>query len=383
MATSARKCLWCNLADLDLNPRAVDRALEAEYGDHITKITIATTEGPFDWEVAVPSVVLRSYCHSRALTPFIRALLDAGIGLHPSNPLRFVFYCDELTPGRALKLDNKRKVMAMYILVKDLPQAIRGHVEAWVPLAFLRSSVVKKALEPWTSHFRALLENALVGPESIADKGFVLKLEGRRPTKVFVTFDGTIGDAPALASFWGTKGCNGVMPCMGCLFAASIDSKLEIEDDNIVDFSCTDRSKFGEATNEDVWEKFDRLAFEKPRQSKTRFEKMETAAGLNYVATGMLASAPLRPNARPVDATLCDPMHVMVSNGFGNFEVFELCKSAGFAASYRDMHVLASADWKRPRLRLAAAKDLSTPFDAAHQTASRASANNTSRTFRC
>lgn len=372
-----------DVADLDLNPWAINNALEAEYGDHIAKITIPTTDGPFDWEVAAPAVVLRSYCQSAALSPFIRDLVDAGVGCHPNNPLRLVFYCDELTPGRALKLHNKRKTMAMYVVFKDLPHGCRGHREAWVPLAFLRSSVVKIALEPWTSQFRALLENAFLGPDSIADQGFVLKLGGRRPITIFCTLDGVIGDAPALASFWGTKGCNGVMPCLKCLFVASVESKLEIEDDAIVDFSCTDRSKFGDADDEDVWEKFDELALQRPLLNKTRFGQLETAAGLNYVVGGVLACVPLRRVAHPVDHSLCDPMHVMVSNGFINFEVWEIFTSAGYAECYRDMRELAAASWLMPRFRKAAGVDLGGPFDAAHQSASRASTENKSRTFKC
>ena len=47
---------------------------------------------------------------------------------------------------------------------------------------------------------------------------------------------------------------------MNCLLVASPDSGLALEDPGIVDFSCTDRSKFGAARDADIWEKFEELA---------------------------------------------------------------------------------------------------------------------------
>ena len=366
-----------DLADIHLDQQAVARALEAQYGDHVTTLRIPTARGPFAWEVAVPAAMLRSYLQSPALLPYFMDVLQSGAGCHPSHPIKLVLYCDELTPGRALRINNKRKVMAIYVTLAAFPRALRGHREVWIPMAFLRSDAQKHAIGEWTSTYRLLLENMLLGANSIADAGVVFKIRDERPRLVFFTMSGVIGDAPARAEFWGAMGSNAIMSCMNCLLVASPDSGLALEDPRLVDFSCSDRSKFGPARDEDIWEKFEELAAQRPSCSKTAFGKLETAAGLRHAPDGLLASIPLRRYMGPVRANLVDPMHVLVSNGTINFEIWELFESAGWSDCYADVRTLASASWRLPK-RLQNI-DLASPFDVHHQTASKKD----SRTFRC
>ena len=116
-----------DLADIHLDQQAVARASEAQYGDHVTTLRIPTTRGPFAWEVAVPAAMLRSYLQSPALLPHFMDVLQSGAGCHPSHPIKLVLYCDELTPGRALRINNKRKVMAICVTLAAFPRALRGH----------------------------------------------------------------------------------------------------------------------------------------------------------------------------------------------------------------------------------------------------------------
>ena len=160
----------------------------------------------------------------------------------------------------------------------------------------------------------------------------------------------------------------------------SITSVLSQNDGNcLVDFSCTDRTKFGAASNEDIWEKFDELSARRsdPTFGKTRFEKLETAAGLNHVRDGVLASLPLRRHLKPVSSTVVDPMHVLVSNGIINMEVFECFEGAGWNECYDDMRLLSAASWGVPKNNRNI--DLCTPLDTQHQKAS----HGPSRTFKC
>ena len=366
-----------DLADIRLDQRAVERALEAQYGDHVTTLRIPSTDGPFNWEVAVPAAMLRTYLQSPALLPYFEAVLQSGAGCHPSHPIQLILYCDELTPGRALRINNKRKVMAIYVTLADFPRALRGHREVWIPMAFLRSDIQKHAIGAWTSTYRILLDNMLLGANSIADAGVVFKLRDETSRLVFFTVSGVIGDAPARAEFWGAMGSSGIMSCMNCLLVASPDSGLALEDPGIVDFSCTDRSKFGAARDADIWEKFEELAAQRPHCTKTAFGKLETAAGMRHLPNGVLASIPLQRFMGPVRANVVDPMHVLVSNGTINFEIGECFDSAGWSECYEDMRTLAAANWQLPK-RLKNI-DLKIPFDHHHQTASKKD----SRTFRC
>ena len=118
----------------------------------------------------------------------------------------------------------------------------------------------------------------------------------------------------------------------------------------MVDFSCTDRTKFGTARDEDVWEKFDELAARRldPTVTPTQFKVLTTAAGLNYVPDGVLASLPLRRRVKPVSSAVVDPMHVLVSNGAINFEIYECFEAAGWNDCYNDMRTLSAASWCQP-----------------------------------
>ena len=76
--------------------------------------------------------------------------------------------------------------MAIYVTPAGLPRGLRCFCEVWIPLAFLRSTKVKIAIGTWTSMFRALLDNALVGPNSIADYGVPIQIcDDEPPNLVF------------------------------------------------------------------------------------------------------------------------------------------------------------------------------------------------------
>ena len=49
-----------DLSEFSYTRQATGRALAATYGDHVTSLEIATTEGPFQWDIANPAVSLRS-----------------------------------------------------------------------------------------------------------------------------------------------------------------------------------------------------------------------------------------------------------------------------------------------------------------------------------
>ena len=46
-----------------------------------------------------------------------------------------------------------------------------------------------------------------------------------------------------------------------------------------------------------------------------------------------------------------DPLHMLLSNGCMNFELFELFNSIGFSTAYRDLNTIAAKPWCRPYIR--------------------------------
>ena len=108
------------LQDLKLSDDSIRKAVCDEYMHLVTIIVLQTTVGPFSWEVAKPCEIFKAYMESPALAPFVQVML-AKRGLDPRFPLLMVFYCDEVTPGSQLKVNNKRKTMTYYGLLLDLP----------------------------------------------------------------------------------------------------------------------------------------------------------------------------------------------------------------------------------------------------------------------
>jgi len=356
------------LEDVALDERQVERTLQAAHGHLLTTITLSTTKGEFAWEVGEPSAVLKDYLESPALRPYVRSMLGQR-GCDPRHPLRLVFYCDEVTPGNALKLDNKRKTNAYYATLVELPPVLRAHRENWFPMAFLRSTVAKVAVGGWTAIASEILALAFVGPKSIADAGIVINIDF--PRTVFFEFFALIGDSPALSTFMGAKGCNGIVPCpFMCSNLTSITSDVAAYDDEgiLVNSACSDRTKIIRATNEQVWEKFDLLEERRPTVTKTKLEDMEKAAGLNCVPNGVLANRQLRRYLQPAEMIAVDPMHVLVSNGVVNFELYWLFKQCGWNWCYDSMRTLAAADWRLPKRFQS--NIIQRPFDPSHQKAS-------------
>ena len=87
----------------------LNATMYAEYERLVTTIAL----GPFRWAVAKPCELIKAYLESAALAPHTAVMLMRR-GTHPRHPLRLVLYCDEVTPGVALKLNNKRKTNAYY-----------------------------------------------------------------------------------------------------------------------------------------------------------------------------------------------------------------------------------------------------------------------------
>lgn len=365
-----------DVSDLDLNNREIERALQGTYGALLTEITLDTSKGPFRWELAEPSAILQAYLQTPSLTPYVRDMLSR-CGTDPRNPVRLIFYCDELVPGNALKLNNKRKTNAYYVTPLQLAPELRAHREVWIPLGFLRSCVAKSI--HWSEVAAKLFERAFVGPRSIKDAGIVLKLGSDQPRLVFFEFHGMIGDSPALQGVWGSLGCNGNFPCIECVNVISKASELTAHDvtGGLVDTSCSDRSQLVRATNEDVWGKFDELAAIRATTRIGRFGLLQTAAGLRYLPHGVLANPSLRPYVKPVDGNMHDPMHIYVSNGVMNFELHALFTYAGFSDCYSAMRLLTEAAWHLPKLRRNIS--IKRPFDEAHEKAS----HNEQKCFKC
>ena len=286
---SLLKCLKeLPIDDVRNGRNSFSQDLSSTYGHALTTITVPTTEGPFDWEVAKPNEMLKLYLESPALSEYVVKALHEH-GNDPDRPWHLVVYCDELTPGNALKLNNKKKLNAYYVCILELEPWLRSMCEAWIPIGVLRSSRAKTIIGGWTFLMRQLMELLLLGDLGVSHAGVHLQLQGTSRL-VFFKVHGFIGDTPALAQIWGSMGCNANVPCFACLNLTRHAANLSAYSACLADTACYDNSNSGpvqRATDQDIWNKYDSLAARvagEPRKGVRNSH--EQSAGLHVVPTG-------------------------------------------------------------------------------------------------
>ena len=126
------------------------------------------------------------------------------------------------------------------------------------------------------------------------------------------------GDAIRMIMNW--KGAKAKLPCFCCMNVLSQEAEDDLPD-GCVTLNCRDKSLFVESTNEDLWGKAETLTNQKTILGKTRFEKLETACGLNLNEKGLLWDEELRAYLKPISILTYDAMHIMLVEGVGQAEI--------------------------------------------------------------
>ena len=85
----------------------------------------------------------------------------------PTDPWHLIIAEDELVPGAVLRLDNKKKMLAHYCSFSEFPARARKHTSAWLPLGFIRSSIMKTCSGGTSGVERHLLRHLFVGDASV------------------------------------------------------------------------------------------------------------------------------------------------------------------------------------------------------------------------
>ena len=201
---------------------------------------------------------------------------------------------------------------------------------------------MKKVPGKWSALTRTILENLFL-EEKIATAG--IQLCG---TNVRVKFQAMLADEEALAAIWNLTGASGVSPCgvmcsvtnkpVSTDVARGIESVQEL-DPEIPDISCSDESKLGLRTDDDVWGLCDALELASP----TERANLAQHCGIKHGPATLLYSMPLRAFVSPTESNRFDPMHVLASNGILGQEMFlflEGCKAkaGAYFAEVRAFH---------------------------------------------
>lgn len=356
----------------DLNRWDLRKALAASSTILTTRIDLPLVKGgSFSWVVARPQELL-PYCY-RECHGF-RIIMDETLSRQPAalaKPWRLILYCDEITPGDPLRPDNKRKLSAFYISWLELGPFLR-YEEAWLTIGILRPSIVKHIAGRFSGAVRCLLRSMFMCADSLHTSGALVG-----GALFFCRYHRMIMDEAAGKSVWMVKGASGIRSCISCknvvkLGSADDPSLASFDADGyLVDISCCDDSKFDEMVEGDLARAFDELSALRtaPGITKAMFGKAEKAYGIAFDPHCLLADVPMRTLVTDVSYTR-DPMHVMLSGGVANTELFlvlQAVQSCFPLFRYSTMKEFCNAAWTSPGTR----KTLSEAFSDGREAASK------------
>ena len=183
--------------------------------------SIALPQSPdslYDWVVSSPLQVLATM--ARELPAHCSRLQNC---LARTRDVCIAIYADEVVPGNVLAPDPQRRTMAIYFAVLGLGAERLRHPSAWLPVAMLRSHVLKKVPGGFTVAFKKLLESW-----SASFDGAALQL-GNQVFWTRLRLNIIVGDEAALAAMLSVKGASGRKPCWLCADLLSRDAMTRVE----------------------------------------------------------------------------------------------------------------------------------------------------------
>ena len=130
------------------------------------------------WPIASPSTCMRFFCESSDSFASMVLAAERACPNSLANPWRMVLYSDELTPGNPLRADNRRKTMIWYWSILEYGRHNLQKVEAWLPLAAIRSSIARQVEGGFCGVLRHLLRALFLGDHGIGAVGITLPVRG-------------------------------------------------------------------------------------------------------------------------------------------------------------------------------------------------------------
>ena len=315
--------------------------------------------------------------HAADLPRLLKLYLDSSVGLRSAfrstwdkqpcsihEPWHLVAYADEVVPGNVLRLDNKRKVLAIYVTVRELGPLYLCHQDVWFPVALIRSSIMKEVCGGTSAVMKVLFQRWF--EETKIQDGFCVSLGEDCTIRMCLKLGNFLADGEAHRSTWNVKGAAGKLPCILCKNVLS----ERVVSDYLIHISCADVNLFDRASNSDIFEKADKLHNSAPPVSnQTQFKALQLAYGVTYNPLGVLWRLSLRRFIRPASTMTYDAMHCLLSNGIVGHETSALLSEMQeIGITWNDLRSFAISRWRICKAHGRAAK-MEACFSKARETA--------------
>ena len=269
-------------------------------------------------DLGLDGLRLWKYMHPMALLFYLSSICTQfgdmlAASCVPGRPMRIIIYIDEICPGNPLRPEKSRTLQALYWACADWPQHILQRTAMWPTFGTIRSTMVKKL--GGVSRLMAIALKIFFpedGHNSFANGVTIVRANGDR--LVFsAVFSGFLADEKAHNEISGTKGASGSKCCVSCknVFNRVRDDQLAA---HCVSIRCADSTLFERHTNQSVFDAYDYVAASSPADRP----EVSQMLGTKYMPGGIMSDAHLRTIYKPVDHTIRDWQHTLVSGGVGN-----------------------------------------------------------------
>jgi hypothetical protein len=288
---------------------------QTPYGPVVQRMSLPLAELPH-WDFVHPMAFL--YHMTSISVPFADLMRSIAGGT-----LRLIIYIDEICPGNPLRPEKSRTLQAIYWAFAEWPQHVLQRTACWPVFGTIRSTLVKKLQSEVAGLMRRVLHVFFPAVGMSLANGIYL-CQGSVRFVVKVAFAGFLADEKAHKELTLTKGASGMKPCITC---HNVFGRIDVAAlaDGCVHIKCPDPSLFQINTNEMIFAYYDHIAASCP----TDRPSLRTQLGVNYSPGGLLDDHHIRTFYKPVDHTLRDWLHTLVSGGVCNVECAELIKALG------------------------------------------------------
>ena len=211
-----------------ISRQACNKAALASISGCLQKLSLPLVKGgEWVWHYLLPQAVLqKSLAESSSVAEVYRnALLKRPSS--SESPWSLIIYFDELTLGNALRPDNRRKTMAVYMSFAELGPEKLCRCEFWLTIAVARTSMIRQVKGGWSRMLRDILRAAFLGAENFAS-GVLVYAGG--PHLLFGHLSNVLADEAALKLTFDAKGSSGLKPCIACKHVCMKGSDIATRD---------------------------------------------------------------------------------------------------------------------------------------------------------
>lgn len=288
-------------------------AVETPYGSLIQSFQAEMTDGSkLELPFCHPAAILH---HVSNVSSRVQHLLTKVAESHSNSlahPWTLALYFDEVSPGNQLKINNKRKLWAIYFSVMQFGGYELSQEDCWFVLTVVRSETVTQ-MKGGLSHLFLQCVKLFSLPNGNLETRISLRL--LHGTEMLCFRIGMyLADESAIKLSQENKGASGKMLCLFC--QTTIQARYAPANlGNLVPHHEHDLSKLCLHSDTSVWQIVDHLDSRFGIGTKKAFSELEVRLGFNYVPGGVLLDRSMREKWKPISMTCFDPMHVYLVAG--------------------------------------------------------------------